>query len=190
MVADGLWSGSNNGNYFEWLGTPSGSTTRSSWMALKQAALIIGTDPGGNDSLRVGGKARLGGGGTNGKCIIGDDSIEIGIGQSADSVSFLDFHAAEGTYGDYAFRIVRSAGANGGAELSNRGSGTLRLNSSDGGVIDCLTNGAQRLVVKLHGQIRFCPLSADPSGPEAGDVYYNSTTNKLRVYNGAWVDLH
>jgi hypothetical protein len=38
--------------------------------------------------------------------------------------------------------------------------------------------------------VRFVPLSADPAGAETGDVYYNSSTNKLRVYNGAWVDLH
>lgn len=47
-----------------------------------------------------------------------------------------------------------------------------------------------RLRVKAAGQTRFMPLSADPAGAETGDVYYNSTTNKLRVYNGAWVDLH
>ena len=46
--------------------------------------------------------------------------------------------------------------------------------------------------VKTTGSVRFFPLSADPStGNEAGDVYYNSSTNKLRVYNGtSWVDLH
>jgi hypothetical protein len=35
------------------------------------------------------------------------------------------------------------------------------------------------------------PLSADPAGGETGDVYYNSATNKLKVYNGtSWVNLH
>jgi hypothetical protein len=52
------------------------------------------------------------------------------------------------------------------------------------------TNNTERAIVKTTGQIRFVPLSADPAGAETGDVYYNSTTNKLRVYNGAWVDLH
>jgi hypothetical protein len=46
------------------------------------------------------------------------------------------------------------------------------------------------LRIKSNGQVRFVPLSADPSGAESGDVYYNSSTNKLRVYNGSWVDLH
>ncbi|MGA0081886.1 MAG: hypothetical protein ACO3IT_09000, partial [Ilumatobacteraceae bacterium] len=47
-----------------------------------------------------------------------------------------------------------------------------------------------RMRVKSNGQIRFIPLAADPSGAEAGDVYYNSTSNKLKCYNGTtWNDL-
>jgi hypothetical protein len=46
-------------------------------------------------------------------------------------------------------------------------------------------------VMKANGAVRFVPLAADPASGEAGDVYYNSTDNKLRVYNGtSWVDLH
>ena len=53
------------------------------------------------------------------------------------------------------------------------------------------TSNTERLRLKPTGQLRFVPLSSDPAGAEAGDVYYNSSTNKLRVYNGtAWVDLH
>ena len=49
----------------------------------------------------------------------------------------------------------------------------------------------ERLRVKSTGQTRFLPLAADPSGAENGDVYYNSTSNKLRVRaGGVWVDLH
>ena len=55
-----------------------------------------------------------------------------------------------------------------------------------------VTAGVERMRVKSTGSVRFVPLSADPSsGNDAGDVYYNSSTNKLRVYNGtSWVDLH
>lgn len=54
-----------------------------------------------------------------------------------------------------------------------------------------VTNANERARIKSTGQVRFVPLSADPAGAEAGDVYYNSTSNKLKVYNGtAWVDLH
>lgn len=53
------------------------------------------------------------------------------------------------------------------------------------------TNGTtERMRVKANGQVRFVPLAAAPAGPEAGDVYYDSTTNKLRCYNGTtWNDL-
>jgi hypothetical protein len=45
--------------------------------------------------------------------------------------------------------------------------------------------------VKHTGAVRFIPRASDPPDPEAGDVYYNSTDNKLRVYNGtSWIDLH
>ena len=46
------------------------------------------------------------------------------------------------------------------------------------------TNSVERVRIKSTGQMRFVPLASDPSGAEAGDVYYNSTTNKLKVYNG------
>ena len=58
-------------------------------------------------------------------------------------------------------------------------------------VVGFSTSGVERLRVKANGQVRFIPLAADPAGAENGDVYYNSATNKLRVYaNGTWVDLH
>jgi hypothetical protein len=50
--------------------------------------------------------------------------------------------------------------------------------------------GVERVRVKGAGQVRFFPLAADPAGAEAGDVYYNSTSNKLKCYNGTtWNDL-
>ena len=55
------------------------------------------------------------------------------------------------------------------------------------------TSTGQRLQVtgdsKLSGRVNFTPQST-PSTPAAGDVYYDSTTNKLRCYNGTiWNDL-
>jgi uncharacterized protein YaiE (UPF0345 family) len=59
------------------------------------------------------------------------------------------------------------------------------------GAITLSTASTERLRIKAQGQVRFQPLASDPSGAEAGDVYYNSTSNKLRVRtNTAWVDLH
>lgn len=49
----------------------------------------------------------------------------------------------------------------------------------------------ERIRVKASGQVRFIPLASDPGNAEAGDVYYNSSSNKLKVHNGtSWVDLH
>jgi hypothetical protein len=51
--------------------------------------------------------------------------------------------------------------------------------------------GTERLRIKSGGQLRYVPLAADPAGAENGDVYYNSSTNKLRLYAaGAWTDLN
>ncbi len=49
-----------------------------------------------------------------------------------------------------------------------------------------------RMTIKSNGAIHFTPMANDPAGTaEAGDVYYNSTDNKLKVYNGTgWVDLN
>jgi hypothetical protein len=55
------------------------------------------------------------------------------------------------------------------------------------------TQGAvilERMRIKTEGQVRFVPLSSAPVLVQAGDVYYDSTTNKLRCYNGtSWNDL-
>ena len=54
-----------------------------------------------------------------------------------------------------------------------------------------LTNNTTRLEIKNTGQVNFKPLASAPAGASAGDVYYNSGTNKLQVYDGtSWVDLH
>jgi DNA-binding beta-propeller fold protein YncE len=58
-------------------------------------------------------------------------------------------------------------------------------------VLTLVTGGSERLRVKSTGSLRFVPLSADPASGEAGDVYYHTTLNKLRVYNGSrWLSLH
>ncbi len=43
----------------------------------------------------------------------------------------------------------------------------------------------ERFRMKSTGQMRFVPLAADPSGAATGDVYYNSSINKLKVYTGS-----
>lgn len=38
--------------------------------------------------------------------------------------------------------------------------------------------------IKKAGQVNFAPLASDPAGATKGDMYFNSTSNKLKVYNG------
>ena len=78
-----------------------------------------------------------------------------------------------------------STGDGGYQELNLWGSPVTITTGAAGG-----TSGTERIRVKSGGQMRFVPLAADPSGAEAGDVYYNSTSNKLKCYNGTtWNDL-
>ena len=71
------------------------------------------------------------------------------------------------------------------------GNDTLAINARGARSFLLGSNQTARLSVKPNGQIRFIPLAADPGGAEAGDVYYNSGTNKLRLYDGTnWVDLN
>jgi len=81
-------------------------------------------------------------------------------------------------------------------------SGTALINTGSGGLnflavsqpirfFTSTGNGTERVRIKNEGHVRFVPLSAAPTtNVEAGDVYYDSTTNKLRCYNGTtWNDL-
>lgn len=57
--------------------------------------------------------------------------------------------------------------------------------------LSLIVNNTTRVVIKSGGQVRFIPLTADPADAEDGDVYYNSSTNKLRLRaGGSWVDLN
>lgn len=53
------------------------------------------------------------------------------------------------------------------------------------------TNNIIRGQFKAAGQLNLEPLASDPSGAEAGDLYFNSTTGKFRGYDGSsWADLN
>jgi hypothetical protein len=53
-------------------------------------------------------------------------------------------------------------------------------------------DNSERLQLKKQGQLKFATLTSDPTlDVSAGDVYYNTTSNKLKVYNGTiWQDLN
>jgi hypothetical protein len=95
---------------------------------------------------------------------------------------------------DLGSQIVWKSAGNGNAYASigftngaagNNGSLIFSTSSSIFG-----SNNVERVRIKPTGQVRFFPLAADPAGAETGDVYYNSTSNKLKCYNGTtWNDL-
>ena len=89
------------------------------------------------------------------------------------------------------------AGANmliaGGQGTGTGAGGVIRFSTAAAGSSGSSPNSlTERFRIKQGGQVRFVPLAAAPTlNVEAGDVYYDTGTNKLRVWNGtAWQDLH
>ena len=68
-----------------------------------------------------------------GAIYLSGNAIEIGQGQTSDNSTYIDFHSAEGTYSDNAFRIIRYGGANGNAHWINRGGGNSYFQNQDSG---------------------------------------------------------
>jgi hypothetical protein len=67
---------------------------------------------------------------------------------------------------------------------------TLQTKIVSSNSISLSTVTSERVRIKENGQLRFIPLSSDPSGAEDGDVYYNSTFNRLRIRaNNAWSNI-
>jgi hypothetical protein len=100
------------------------------------------------------------------------------VGASA-SANFLVNLGRTGTVESYRSAYIYGDGTS--IDFVNQQNGRLNFGA----------NNSVRLAVKPNGQVRFVPLSADPSGAESGDVYYNSVDNKLKVYNGtSWADLN
>jgi hypothetical protein len=76
--------------------------------------------------------------------------------------------------------------------IYNRTAGDIAiLNDFASGSIKFAAGGSStvHMTIKANGSVRYQPM-ATPGTAEAGDVYYDSTTNKLRCYNGtSWNDL-
>jgi hypothetical protein len=65
----------------------------------------------------------------------------------------------------------------------------LRVYGAAAGSAGAACTLTELMRVKLTGSVNFPPRTT-PTSPAAGDVYYDSGTNKLRCYNGsAWNDL-
>jgi hypothetical protein len=66
------------------------------------------------------------------------------------------------------------------AGLASGGTNNIQFRAGGGAASN------ERMRVKSTGQVRFIPIASAPASAEAGDVYYDSTLNKLRVYTTAW----
>jgi hypothetical protein len=117
-----------------------------------------------------------------------DASGNLGVGTTAAAAKFA---VSDGGANGFEFNPNSSGTAQ--LETYNRTTSAyvaFRINADDVR-LHTGASATERVRVKSTGQVRFVPLAADPSGAEAGDVYYNSGTNKLRLYDGStWVDLN
>lgn len=72
----------------------------------------------------------------------------------------------------------------------NVGASSVEIIGDAGVSVDLGSAGAINVKAKSNGALNYVPKSVTPGTPSAGDVYYDSVTNKLRCYNGStWNDL-
>ena len=97
-------------------------------------------------------------------------------------------NAATNTGSALHFRGVTS-----GRQFTVRSSSTGTFTRSPALIFESENDGAgvvERFRINPSSSVRFASLASDPAGPSAGDVYYNSSTNKLRCYDGTvWNNL-
>ena len=147
-------------------------------------------------------------------------AIQSGYGASAPEMNFVLPNATAGNFtwvdGAITRMLINSAGnlgVNTNAPISNLdvvgtadGGVQYRTGASTSGVgqigglpsiywgstTDLIFfSGYERVRIKATGQLRLTPITSDPAGAQAGDMYYNSTTNKHRGYNGSsWNDFY
>lgn len=93
---------------------------------------------------------------------------------------------------------VTTSGGGAGLGVTHSGSGRGLLILHSGSETAVESDASAGTGYALHGipnttkaPLRLSGLSAAPSSPVNGDIYYDTSTNKFRGYaGGAWVDLH
>lgn len=192
----------NNNNIFFQM--PNLTDTETQWIHFGKAITT-------NDSAAFGfeyssgSSAQIHLGFTGNSVMVMEENGFVGVGTN--SASSLLHIEGNGTKGFYHKNTVSNNGAY--CEITNQ-AGTRFLFGADGngffggssktadvalgnwsnGDMKLLTNASQRLRVSSDGGIIFVPLSSAPTAVE-GMVYYNSTDNKLKVYDGtSWSNLH
>jgi hypothetical protein len=114
-----------------------------------------------------------------------------GAGLVLTSNSSHEFQIYKYSLSTSGYKILASSDA---IIFNNGGSGDIAIFNDFGtGKIKFATGSSStvQFSLKPSGSIRFHPMATPPIlTTEAGDVYYDSSTNKLRCYNGtSWNDL-
>ena len=126
-------------------------------------------------------------------------SATFTIDDSADGTSKISFRPSAAGYAERSFLSVNygtsemriSAGVSGGAYFQTfytNSNERLRIASGGNVLINTTTDAGQRL--QINDSLRLVPTSTVPTA-SAGAMYYDSATNKLKLYDGtSWVDLN
>lgn len=122
---------------------------------------------------------------------------EMGIGKTASANYLLDVNGTmrgiggEASGAGYGLRLLNST-LNGGGHLTPVAGASNGITlSADSGQIILSAGGSTRAYIATNGAIRYVGLASAPSGPVAGDTYYDSVLNKHRGYDGTqWNNLY
>jgi hypothetical protein len=119
-----------------------------------------------------------------------ETKLDIDISNTSTSVAFgnsIKVENTDTTVGNLSSIMLSQSGDAAATIAGIHTSRTPGSRTSDLGLYSYQQSGSgitERVRVKSTGQMRFVPLASDPSGAQAGDVYYNSTTNALKLYDG------
>lgn len=136
------------------------------------------------------------GGGSGGIALItnsadgGSGSIVLNTGESNKPSGFGSY---SGSISLATGNITNASAPRSGSVSITTGSATAPASTADSGDVSVVTGPATqnrgRLVVDARS-IKFPTNASDPTGTDAGDAYFNTSTNKLRIYNGStWDDV-
>jgi hypothetical protein len=119
-----------------------------------------------------------------------ETKLDIDISSTSTSVAFgnsIKVENTDTTVGNISALMLSQAGDAAASIAAIHTSRTAGSRTSDLAFYSYQQSGSgitERARIKSTGQMRFVPLASDPAGAQAGDIYYNSTTNALKLYDG------
>jgi hypothetical protein len=81
------------------------------------------------------------------------DFVELGAGRTADGPAAIDLHAADGTYSDYASRIIRFGGANASLQFLQRGTGEISYVTNEAADHAWYTSNNEKMRLTAAGRL-------------------------------------